>query len=85
MIVTIIDINQFAPEFAKPWTKENPKYVIEMQEEQPIGSVVGAFTATDQDSNIAGYAIEPPSPYFTIDNVTGILNLSLKVCNFLKK
>lgn len=42
-----------------------------MQEEQPTGAVVGAFTATDVDSNIAGYAIEPPSPYFNIDNITG--------------
>ena len=60
-----------APEFLKPWTRENPQYFIEMQEEQPTGAVVGAFTATDADSNIAGYTIDPPSPYFTIDNVTG--------------
>lgn len=60
-----------APEFLKPWTRENPRYLIEMQEEQPTGAVVGAFTAVDTDSNIAGYAIEPPSPYFTIDNITG--------------
>lgn len=44
-----------------------------MQEEQPTGAVVGAFTATDADSNIAGYAIDPPSPYFNIDNITGKL------------
>ena len=71
MIVTIIDVNHFAPEFARPWTKEDPKYSIEMQEEQPTGAIVGAFTATDADNNIAGYAIEPPSPYFHINNVTG--------------
>lgn len=62
-----------APEFLKPWTRENPRYLIEMQEEQPIGSVVGGFTATDADSNIAGYAIDPPSPYFNINNITGKL------------
>lgn len=62
-----------APEFLKPWTRENPQYLIEMQEEQPTGAVVGAFTATDADSNIAGYAIDPPSPYFNIDNITGKL------------
>jgi len=60
-----------APEFLKPWTRENPRYLIEMQEEQPTGAVMGAFTATDADSNIAGYAIDPPSPYFNIDNITG--------------
>ena len=69
--MTIIDVNHFAPQFAPPWTRESPKYVIEMQEEQPTGAVVRAFTATDADNNIAGYAIEPPSPYFHINNVTG--------------
>ncbi|XP_015514773.1 cadherin-87A isoform X1 [Neodiprion pinetum] len=73
LVITIIDVNHLAPEFAKPWTNVNPQYKIEMQEEQPTGAVVGAFTATDGDSNIAGYAIVPPSPYFTIDNVTGIV------------
>lgn len=69
--MTIIDVNRMAPEFLKPWTVEKPEYTIEMQEEQPTGAVVGAFTATDADSNIAGYAIDPPSPYFTIYNTTG--------------
>lgn len=73
LVVTIIDVNHMAPEFLKPWTRENPRYLIEMQEEQPTGAVVGAFTATDADSNIAGYAIDPPSPYFNIDNITGKL------------
>ncbi|XP_076290426.1 cadherin 87A isoform X1 [Lasioglossum baleicum] len=76
LIVTIIDVNHMAPEFLKPWTRENPRYLIEMQEEQPTGAVVGAFTAVDADSNIAGYAIDPPSPYFNIDNVTGIVRTS---------
>nr|OXU29140.1 hypothetical protein TSAR_006401 [Trichomalopsis sarcophagae] len=76
LVVTIIDVNHFAPEFARPWTREDPKYSIEMQEEQPTGAIVGAFTATDADNNIAGYAIEPPSPYFHINNVTGIVRTS---------
>nr|XP_012234071.1 PREDICTED: cadherin-87A [Linepithema humile] len=76
LVVTIIDVNHMAPEFLKPWTRENPRYLIEMQEEQPTGAVVGAFTAMDADSNIAGYAIDPPSPYFNIDNITGIVRTS---------
>ncbi|CAL1682791.1 unnamed protein product [Lasius platythorax] len=76
LVVTIIDVNHMAPEFLKPWTRENSRYLIEMQEEQPTGAVVGAFTATDADSNIAGYAIDPPSPYFNIDNITGIVRTS---------
>ncbi|XP_058810290.1 cadherin-87A isoform X2 [Phymastichus coffea] len=76
LIVTIIDVNHFPPEFNSPWTHQQPRYSIEMQEEQPIGAIVGAFTATDVDNNIASYAIEPPSPYFHINNVTGIVRTS---------
>ncbi|KAK0157779.1 hypothetical protein PV328_011474 [Microctonus aethiopoides] len=76
LVITIIDVNHMAPEFLKPWTKENPYYIIEMQEEQPTGSIVGAFTATDADSNIAGYIIDPPNSYFNIDNITGIVRTS---------
>ncbi|KAJ8670760.1 hypothetical protein QAD02_002019 [Eretmocerus hayati] len=76
LIVTIIDVNHFAPEFARPWTRSDPRYSIEMQEEQPTGAIVGAFTATDTDNSIANYAIEPPSPYFNVNNVTGIVRTS---------
>lgn len=71
LIVTIIEVNHFAPEFARPWIRKNPKYSIEMQEEQPTGAIIGAFIATDADNNIAGYVIEPPSPYVRINNITG--------------
>lgn len=71
LIITIIEVNHFAPTFARPWTREDPQYSIEMQEEQPTGAIVGAFTATDADNSIAGYTIEPPSPYVNINNVTG--------------
>lgn len=76
LVVTIIDVNHLQPEFLKPWTKENPVISIEMQEEQPTGAIVGAFTATDADSNIAGYEINPPSSYFNINNITGIVRTS---------
>ncbi|XP_014205128.1 cadherin-87A [Copidosoma floridanum] len=76
LIVTIIEVNHFAPEFIRPWTREDPRYSIEMQEEQPTGAIVGAFTATDADNNIAAYTIEPPSPYFHINNITGIVRTS---------
>ncbi|XP_011304986.1 cadherin-87A [Fopius arisanus] len=76
LVVTIIDVNRLPPEFLKPWTKDNPQYMIEMQEEQPTGAIVGAFTATDVDSNISEYTINPPSSYFNIDNVTGIVRTS---------
>ncbi|KAF7987447.1 hypothetical protein HCN44_003209 [Aphidius gifuensis] len=76
LVITIIDVNYLPPEFLKPWTKDNPIINIEMQEEQPVGSIVRAFTATDSDSNISGYEINPPSSYFTIDNITGVVRTS---------
>lgn len=75
-MINIIDVNDFPPMFTKPWTREDPRYKIELVEEQPIGTVVGTFTATDSDSNIQGYAIAPPSAYFEINNVTGIVCLT---------
>lgn len=81
LVITIIDVNHQPPEFLKPWTVKNPSYTIEMQEEQPTGAIVGAFTATDPDSNVAYYSIEPPSSYFNINNVTGIVRTS-QIINF---
>lgn len=74
MIVTIIDVNDFAPEFPPPWTKDRPWYELEMLEGLPPGTLVGAFTATDRDSNIASYELLPSSmagQYFVINNATG--------------
>ncbi|KAL7306286.1 hypothetical protein TKK_0001717 [Trichogramma kaykai] len=83
LIVTIIDLNRFAPQFVRPWSRTDPRYSIEMQEEQPVGATVCAFGATDEDNAIAGYAIEPPNPYFQIDNVTGIVR-TRKVIDYEK-
>lgn len=80
-MVNIIDVNDFPPMFSKPWTREDPRYKVDLIEEQPIGTTVGTFTATDADSNIQGYAIVPPSAYFEINNVTGTLALqNFKTC-----
>ncbi|RZF35066.1 hypothetical protein LSTR_LSTR009658 [Laodelphax striatellus] len=71
LVVTIIDVNDFAPTFPAPWTSEKPYYTIDILEEQPVGTLIGTFTATDQDSNIERYEILPPSKYFSINNSTG--------------
>lgn len=70
-MVNIIDVNDFPPMFSKPWTREDPRYKVDLVEEQPIGTAVGTFTAMDTDSNIQGYAIDPSSAYFDINNITG--------------
>jgi hypothetical protein len=71
LIISIIDVNDFAPVFLKPWTISDPNYMVELLEGQPQGTVLGTFTATDQDSNIINYAIIPESDYFEINNITG--------------
>jgi hypothetical protein len=79
LVVTIIDVNDFPPTFARPWTTENPYYMLDIPEEQPIGTIVDTFVASDVDSNIAGYAIDPVSEYFQINNATG----KYKLCKIL--
>lgn len=69
--ITIVDVNDFPPVFNPPWTLENPNYILNILEEQPVGTIVATYTATDVDSNIVEYVIDPPSDYFEIDNTTG--------------
>ncbi|GFS53692.1 cadherin-87A [Trichonephila inaurata madagascariensis] len=70
LVVTIIDLNDFPPSFPRPWTPENPEILINAMEEQPKGSVVSTLVATDPDSNIAEYRIEPENEFFHIDNTS---------------
>ncbi|KAB0801704.1 hypothetical protein PPYR_03890 [Photinus pyralis] len=72
--INIIDINDHPPIFLPPWTKEMPQYNLQLEEELPVGTIVGTFTAVDDDSPIAGYSIEP-NMYFEINNGTGIVQL----------
>ena len=70
-MVSILDVNDIAPSFALPWTKQNPYYKEHIQEELPIGSVLGTFAASDPDSDIHHYAIEPENEYFLVNETTG--------------
>ncbi|XP_066907242.1 cadherin-87A [Halyomorpha halys] len=79
LIITIIDVNDYAPEFLKPWSISNPRYSVEVLEEQPPGTMVGTFTAVDQDSNNIWYDIEPPSEYFEINNITGAVKTKTRL------
>jgi hypothetical protein len=73
-VITIVGVNDHPPEFAAPWSQENPQLEVTINEGVPIGTVVGNFEATDPDSaSVAKYEIDPESEYFEIDNVTGNL------------
>lgn len=63
--MTIVDVNRHAPVFSQPSYKER------MVEEQPVGTVLNVYSATDEESSISAIVIQPPSPYFQIDNATG--------------
>jgi len=73
LVITIIDVNDFAPEFPAPWSLEANYITINVKEEKPVGTEVYKFTATDKDSNIARYEIRPRNRYFDIDKGSGKL------------
>ncbi|KFM79704.1 Cadherin-87A, partial [Stegodyphus mimosarum] len=79
LVVTIIDLNDYPPSFPRPWTPETPEVHVNAMEEQPKGSVVATLIATDPDSNIAEYRIEPENEYFHIDNVSGVISVKSRV------
>ncbi|KAL1434560.1 hypothetical protein MTO96_011649 [Rhipicephalus appendiculatus] len=79
LVITIVDLNDFPPTFPPPWSPDHPELYISVMEEQPIGSVVASFVATDPDSNIASYSIEPENPYFAIDKLSGVVTIHKRV------
>ncbi|KAL3182236.1 hypothetical protein MRX96_007436 [Rhipicephalus microplus] len=79
LVITIVDLNDFPPTFPPPWSPDHPELFITVMEEQPIGSVVASFVATDPDSNIASYSIEPENPYFAIDKLSGVVTIHKRV------
>ncbi|XP_061704355.1 cadherin-87A isoform X2 [Cydia pomonella] len=73
LIITIVDVNRHAPTFSQPAYEE---YLVE---EQPIGTVLNKYTATDKETPISALVIYPPSPYFQIDNVTGVVKSTQRI------
>lgn len=79
LAITIVDVNDSPPVFNPPWTLQNPNYNLNLLEEQPVGTIVATYAATDVDSNSVEYVIDPPSDYFEIDNATGIVRIKKRV------
>ncbi|XP_046393425.1 cadherin-87A-like [Ischnura elegans] len=80
LAITVIDVNDSPPSFPHPWTPENPMLPpVSLPEELPVGTVVASYEATDQDSKISRYALEPPSEYFDIDESTGIVKTKKRI------
>ncbi|KAK9728307.1 Cadherin domain [Popillia japonica] len=79
LVITITDVNDSPPYFMPPWTPQNPFYDLELREEQPAGTIVATYAAHDEDSDIAGYVIDPPSDYFEINYGTGIVQIKKQI------
>ena len=95
LVVAIVDVNDFPPAFLEPWTPQNPFLSISVPEEQPKGTIVHTFRATDNDSNIDRFRILNPSKNkrpFEIDADTGnfhhekiSISLGKAICFFLSE
>ncbi|XP_050531653.1 cadherin-87A [Daktulosphaira vitifoliae] len=78
LMINIMDINDIAPKFDKPWTKENPILKLSTFEEQPIGTIIGNFAAHD-DTGIDYYAVLPVNQYIDVNQSTGSLYIKKKI------
>ena len=67
LVVTIVDVNDFAPTFPEPWSDANPYITINIAEGQANGTIVHKFVASDADSNIESFEIMPKNPYFYVE------------------
>ncbi|XP_048477676.1 cadherin-87A isoform X1 [Plutella xylostella] len=73
LIITIVDVNRHAPQFSQAVYRET------VVEEQPAGTALNTYAPRDQDTGIAAVVIDPPSPYFVIDNVTGLVKTAQRI------
>ncbi|KAF9823771.1 hypothetical protein SFRURICE_000014, partial [Spodoptera frugiperda] len=73
LIITIVDVNRHAPVFSQP------SYLASILEEQPAGTVLDTYTATDRETPVQAIVIQPPNPYFVIDNVTGVVKVAQRI------
>lgn len=65
-----MDVNEFGPEFAAPWTPERPVLTYELREEMPPGTVFGRVRATDRDTQVRRYQASE-SEYIGLNATTG--------------
>ncbi|XP_043212632.1 cadherin-87A-like, partial [Amphibalanus amphitrite] len=78
LLVTIVDVNEFAPEFSPPWTPERPVLSFELREELAPGTVFGRVRATDRDTLVRRYHAEEGG-LVRLDPATGELSVRSRV------
>lgn len=66
LTINVVDDNNNAPIFAAPWSPMQTELSFQMLEELPIGSILTQLVATDADSKISHYKIEPSNEYFEL-------------------
>lgn len=82
LVVNIVDENNNAPVFAAPWSPERPELYFKMAEELPAGSVLAQLVASDSESKISHYQIEPPSEYFELASPSSGLIINKKPIDY---
>lgn len=66
LIINVVDVNHNPPIFGAPWSPSQPDLSFQMLEELPVGSILTQLIATDADSKISHYKIDPPNDYFEL-------------------
>lgn len=74
LLIHILGENKNRPVFPAPWSPKQPEINLQMPEEMPIGTILTQLMASDTDSKISHFKIEPPNDYFEFsDTHSGIL------------
>lgn len=82
LIINVMDDNDHAPVFAAPWTPSQPELSYQMLEELPVGSILTQLVASDVDSKISHYEIDPPNEYFELSSPKSGVIVNKKVIDY---
>lgn len=66
LIINVVDNNNSPPTFATPWSPQQPELSYQMLEELPVNSILTQLIASDADSKISHFKIDPPNDYFEL-------------------
>lgn len=79
LVISIVLSNKYPPVFQYSKMHRNQSSFVQVLEEQPIGTVLDTYVATDVDSSIARYEIIPENTYFEVENTTGVIKSKKRI------
>ena len=74
--VTVLNVNKGSPVFTQP------NYTVTVSDNQTIGSIIFTANATDTDfgqNGVVRYSLSPQSTLFSIDSITGRVNITAQL------